>query len=81
MAGEPVILNNRKGLNPGYRFGLDILRYLCLFRVFDCWGRFSVAFGDVVVSLRSAVGLRPIPHPSQKREGWGTRFVAYDAKR
>ena len=21
MAGEPVILNNRKVLNPGYRFG------------------------------------------------------------
>ena len=44
MAGEPVILNNRKGLNPGYRFGLDILRYLCLFRVFDCRGRFLGCF-------------------------------------
>jgi hypothetical protein len=25
MAGEPVILNNRKIPSPGYRFGVDIL--------------------------------------------------------
>jgi hypothetical protein len=45
MAGEPVILNNREGLIPATDLGgVDILRYLCLFRMFDCKGSFFGCF-------------------------------------